>query len=156
MQFNTAFEEEQRVGSGVQTLTYAILFATGAIIYFTMAPTGDGAVAFVALAPVFVIVFVLFATLKMTTTVSGEGVRVQTLYFISRLVRFDEIERADATEYRPLLDYGGWGLRISPKGKAYNMRGNRGVQLHLKNGGRVLIGSQRAQELEAAIKAGLR
>jgi hypothetical protein len=37
------------------------------------------------------------------------------------------------------------------KGWAYNVRGNRGVQLELANGKRILIGSQRAEELAGAI-----
>lgn len=137
-------------------LTYGILFLVFAVMYFQMAPTGDQGVAFWSIAPGVLIVTLLFATLKMRTTVASEGVRVRTLYVVSRLIRFDEIEGVEATQYRPLLDYGGWGLRISPKGKAYNMRGNRGVQLALKNGGRVLIGSQRDHELAQAIEAGMR
>jgi len=37
------------------------------------------------------------------------------------------------------------------KGKAYNVSGNRGVQLELLNGGRILIGSQKPEELVKAI-----
>ncbi|NLK25486.1 MAG: hypothetical protein GX307_02790 [Euryarchaeota archaeon] len=36
-------------------------------------------------------------------------------------------------------------------GKAYNVSGNRGVLLKLKDGNSLLIGSQRAEELDAAI-----
>ena len=38
------------------------------------------------------------------------------------------------------------------RGKAYNVSGNEGVQLELTNGKRILIGSQRADELADAIK----
>jgi hypothetical protein len=36
---------------------------------------------------------------------------------------------------------------------AYNVSGNRGVQLELVSGKRILIGSQQAEELAAAIEA---
>ena len=61
--------------------------------------------------------------------------------------------RWEARTYRPLLEYGGWGIRYAPFGKgwAYNVHGSQGVQLELTNGKRILIGSQRAEELARAI-----
>jgi hypothetical protein len=51
------------------------------------------------------------------------------------------------------MEYGGWGLRYGgDNGWAYNARGNRGVQLVLQGEKRVLIGSQRPEELLAALK----
>jgi len=64
---------------------------------------------------------------------------------------FSDIRTAEARSYRPLLEYGGWGIRYGFKGKAYNARGNQGVQLQLNNGRRILFGSQKAEELAAAI-----
>ena len=150
------FEEEQRLPHSVAMIIYGILAITLAIIYMTTPPTPERNIALIALLPSFAFTALLFQTAKMKTRVGDTGVAIDTLYVVKRRIGFDEIESAEATEYRPLRDYGGWGLRISGKGKAYNMRGDRGVQLVLKNGGRVLIGSQRDQELEAAIRAGLR
>jgi hypothetical protein len=61
------------------------------------------------------------------------------------------VARAYARTYRPLREYGGWGIRYGFDGKAFNMRGNQGVQLVLQNGEKVLIGSQRPAELAEAI-----
>ena len=59
-----------------------------------------------------------------------------------------------AREYKPLREYGGWGIRCSLKrGKAYNVSGNKGVQLVFKNGKQLLIGSQKAEALEEAIRS---
>jgi len=55
--------------------------------------------------------------------------------------------------YRSFREYGGHGIRYSNNGKAYNVSGDRGVQIELLNGNRVLIGSQRAEELVQAIQA---
>ena len=41
-------------------------------------------------------------------------------------------------------------------GKAYNVSGNRGVQLKLSTGNGLLIGSQRPEELAQAIQEGMR
>jgi hypothetical protein len=52
-----------------------------------------------------------------------------------------------------LREYGGWGVRGFGSNRAYNMRGDQGVQLDLVDGSRVLIGTQRPGELETAIAA---
>ena len=55
-------------------------------------------------------------------------------------------------QYRPILDYGGWGIRWGPgKGWAYNVSGNRGVQLELLDGKQLLIGSQNPEKLAQMI-----
>lgn len=72
-----------------------------------------------------------------------------------RRIRFriplKNVVRAFPRTYRPISEYGGWGIRFGRSGRAFNMSGNRGVQLVLKSGRRVLIGSQRPEELAAAI-----
>jgi hypothetical protein len=62
------------------------------------------------------------------------------------------IESAEPVTYRPILEYGGWGLRRSAKGIAYNMSGNRGVQLKMKEGRNILLGSRQPERLAAAIQ----
>lgn len=65
----------------------------------------------------------------------------------------EEVVRAEARTYRPLLEYGGWGIRWGWKGgKAYTVSGNRGVQLTLRDGRKVLFGSRRPEELAAALE----
>ena len=97
------------------------------------------------------LVFFIFRALTWSTTVSDAGVRVKGLAVIDRRIAFADILSVEARRCKPLLEYGGWGFRIGPAGKAYDMRGDEGVQLVLKNGGRVLIGSGRARELAEAI-----
>ena len=70
-----------------------------------------------------------------------------------RKIAFKELKGYKVRAYRPILEYGGWGIRFGLKGKAYNVSGNRGVQLELTNGKRLLIGSQRPEELWQAIQA---
>ena len=48
-------------------------------------------------------------------------------------------------------DYSGLGIRHGRKGKAYNVSGNRGVQLGLSNGKQLMIGTQRPEELAEAL-----
>ena len=68
-----------------------------------------------------------------------------------RNIPFEDILSAESVTYRPIRDYGGWGIRAGPKGKAYNVSGDRGVQLELRGGEHFLIGSQLPGELAQAI-----
>ena len=81
------------------------------------------------------------------------GVSIRFWPFHRRWVEFgfDRIQKADAITYRPLRDYGGWGIRYGTKGKAYNVSGNKGVLLTLSEGKNVLIGSKNHEALESAI-----
>lgn len=68
-----------------------------------------------------------------------------------RRIALREIASAEAVTYSPLAEYGGWGIRGWGKNTALNARGNCGVRLTLRDGRRVLIGSQRPDELAAAL-----
>ena len=68
-------------------------------------------------------------------------------------IPFDQIESFEAITYNPIRDYGGWGIRYWLKGKAYSARGNKGVRFVLTGGARVLIGSQRPEELARSLEA---
>jgi hypothetical protein len=87
----------------------------------------------------------------METTLLPEELQLR----FGRRTRFriplKNVVRAYYRAYSPINEYGGWGIRTGARGKAFNMRGNEGVQLVLRSGQRVLIGSQRPEELAAAI-----
>jgi len=78
-------------------------------------------------------------------------IRFRPFHLKGRSIALSEIAEAQARTYRPIAEYGGWGIRMGFNGMAYNVSGNEGVQLVLASGKRVLIGSQRSRELEAAI-----
>ena len=91
---------------------------------------------------------------RLITEVRGDGIYIRYVPFHRsfRRIAFKDLKRCEVRTYRPLVEYGGWGIRFGLKGKAYNVSGNRGVQLELTNGKRLLIGSQRPEDLRQAIK----
>jgi hypothetical protein len=155
MESPSLFEERQKVAPSMMALSLAPIVLAAGIVFFTAEAGGQGAIAFWALTPVVIALGALFITVEMRTLVSDDTINIRTIYFLKRRILFAEIANASAVTYRPFRDYGGWGIRISPNGKAYNMRGDEGVQLELKNGGRVLVGSQRAGELETVVRSGI-
>lgn len=99
----------------------------------------------------------LFSRISMVVEVSGDAVRIHYRPFSRRTIAFGEIERVEARTYNPVKEYGGWGVKGWSKAKmAYNVSGNRGVELTLTGGRSVMLGSQRADELAAAIEAARR
>mgnify|MGYP001105476619 CR=1 FL=1 len=90
---------------------------------------------------------------RLETEVRVDGVYIRCVPFHRGFKRFEaaEVSEHHARKYRPILEYGGWGIRRGWKGRAYNVSGNEGVQLVLRDGRRVLIGSARPCELDAAI-----
>ena len=103
-------------------------------------------------------VLVLLWLSKLLTEVRGDGLYVRFFPFHRRFrkIPLEKVVSFRALTYRPIWEYGGWGLRWRPGGRAYNVRGRRGVRLEFENGKHLLIGSQRAEELEAAIGTLLR
>ena len=105
------------------------------------------------LIPVGVIVFFVF--LKLETLVCPDCLCVRFFPFHISYKRFTKADLAEyhPRTYNPLREYGGWGIRCGWKGKAYNFKGNRGVQLVLTNGKLLLIGSQKADDLANALNS---
>ena len=98
---------------------------------------------------------IFFFSLRLVVEVNEQGVLLHFIPPSRRLIRFDEIERCEATDYQPLRDYGGWGIRGLGGNRAYNVSGSQGVRLVLRNGNQILIGSQRAADLDLAIDSRL-
>lgn len=99
---------------------------------------------FLLLFPVFVFI------MKLETRLNAEGVSVR-LFPLHRKWQswsWSDVERAWVRKYRPIAEYGGWGIRGLPgaNSRAYSMSGDYGIQLVLKNGKHILLGTQNALE----------
>ncbi len=74
------------------------------------------------------------------------------LRLVSWTFPLQDIEKAEAVTYLPFKSYLGWGIRRGrDKSLGLTMRGNRGVMLQLRDGRRVLVGSQQPDDLVLAI-----
>ncbi|MDB9503845.1 hypothetical protein PN441_12255 [Spirulina major CS-329] len=94
---------------------------------------------------------VLFAVMKLNTEVSEAGILIHYFPLKRRSITRDRIRSCEALTYRPIRDYGGWGIRRGWSSMAYTVQGDRGVWVELTSGRPVLIGSQRAEALAEAI-----
>ncbi len=91
-------------------------------------------------------------SINMKTLVTRDRIVLRYFPLHTRTVVLADIDNCVAREYRPIREYGGWGIRFGfGHGMAYNVYGNGGVQLELKGGKRLLIGSQRSDQLADVI-----
>ena len=97
----------------------------------------------------------IFYLFELRIKVSNKGLHYQffPFHFKSHTIDIEDIERIKAMEYSPLKEYGGWGIKYGFKGKAYNVSGNKGVKIFLKNGLNIMFGSQKHNELAKALKS---
>lgn len=93
-------------------------------------------------------VITLLLLLRLHTTIDESGIEITFIPFAWRKRwHWEEVGKVYIREYT-LADFGGWGYRISGQGVAYNTKGNKGIQLILKNGKKILVGTQREKEVE--------
>jgi len=100
----------------------------------------------------------LIAACRLIVEVVPEGIRLRYIPFhrVFRTIPFERIARFEVRRYGPIREYGGWGIRWGRAGMAYSASGDRGLQLVLTDGRRILIGSARPDEFQRAVAAASR
>jgi hypothetical protein len=103
------------------------------------------------------VLLLLFAKMKLIVVVEPGAMLLRFAPLHRDFKRFDlaEVETHRALTYRPIREYGGWGIRLVPGGRAYNVSGDRGVRLDFPDGTHVLVGSRRAEEFDRAVTAAM-
>ncbi|MFC7079884.1 hypothetical protein [Halorussus caseinilyticus] len=98
-------------------------------------------------------VALFFRVATLRTEVRDDGVYVAFAPFhrSAKRVPFSDLADVQATGYSPLR-YGGWGIRWSPSGIAYTVSGKTGVRFERTGGKSVFVGSERPDELLAAVQ----
>lgn len=107
---------------------------------------------------VMLLVFLLFNFFKLKTRIDEKGIYYQYLpfHFTYRLLPWNSISKCYVRNYDAIFEYGGWGLKFSfrkSRGKSFTVKGNTGLQLELLNGKKILIGTQKKEEIQRTIDA---
>jgi hypothetical protein len=159
------FHEEQKFDIWLRWFIYILMAMAAGFSVFTLKITEQSPLnspemilAIVVGVGVSLAIAVLFALAKLETEVRSDGiyVRYKPFHIHFRRYAFVDLSEYYARRYKPILEYGGWGLRYSLRnGRAFNINGNKGVQLVFKNGRKLLIGSQKTEDFEQAIRSKL-
>lgn len=140
-----------QIGWTLIVLVVAVVLAELTIVAFN-SPPGTLALALSgALVAVVAVMLALFSTI--TVVVDDQAVR---LWFGLRSLR-REVMLADVTAARKVRNhwYAGWGVRIIPRGRLYNVGGLDAVELEMDNGRVVRVGTDQPDALLAAVQAAL-
>lgn len=101
----------------------------------------------------FIVFTVLMARVKLYTRIAPEGIYVKPPFFSKyRFYKWSDIKTFSVRRYSALREFGGWGIRYGSGGTAYNMYGQYGLQLELNSHQKVLIGTNRQDELQVILK----
>jgi hypothetical protein len=102
------------------------------------------------------ILFLLVLRLEIQVTQRALRFRFFPLHLRWREIPVDTIADVQAVVYRPIIEYGGWGIRLGRKGIAYTVSGNRGVQVTQKSGKSFLLGTNRAEKMKSLLLSTIR
>ena len=96
---------------------------------------------------------VLFAKAKLSTQIDKKFIsyKFYPLHKSYRKIAWKSVTKCEVVTYQPVSNYGGWGIRARKNGKVFSISGNRGLQIVLRTGERILIGTTKANELSMAI-----
>ena len=102
-----------------------------------------------------IIVFnIILLIMKLETEINQDRIKFQfkPFHLKPRVIDFNEIQEYNIREYKPLKEYGGYGIQHRIKsGRSYTISGKVGLQIVLKTGKKILIGTNKSRELQDII-----
>ena len=99
----------------------------------------------------------LFVSMKLEIYVKSDGLYYRFFPFNIKFKKInnDQLKNFEIRIYNPIKEYGGWGIKMTTKKKgwAYTMSGKIGLQLYLKDGRNILVGTQKPEILKSALNS---
>ena len=154
------FEESQRFS---QQLFRIILFLVSALFVYAFIqqvvmgqPFGNkpmsnkGIIAAISFLSIFNL---LFYSMQLVTTIDEDAISVRfyPFHFFPKRFEWSQLQDVIIREYKPLKEYGGWGLRGVGNKKTMTVAGNWLVEVVFVNGQSLLIGTKQPEEMKAAL-----
>jgi hypothetical protein len=100
-------------------------------------------------------VFIFILNRVLITEIWSDGIRFRFSPFVRKMkhIPLSDIASVEVTKYRPVAEFGGWGVRkrfLSRK-TAYNISGRIGLRVIKQNGSQILFGTRKENEMKQAI-----
>ena len=145
----------------LSSLMMIVLFSTGLYTQLVLGeewgdkPMSDlGLILTSTFTMILMIGITIFVSIQKLTLKIDEGSIYVSFrpYFGTKAFRMDEFQQIHVRKYQPIMEYGGWGLRLGfGKNKAYSISGKWGLQLVFQDGRKLLIGTKEPDRLKAVI-----
>ncbi len=98
------------------------------------------------------LVYLRLITARLITRIAGEKLQVKLRgLFRSRRIPLADIRSIETINLDPVRDYGGYGIRSIPGGKAWLADSTSGIRLELADGQKFVVGTHKSAELTAAL-----
>lgn len=148
----TIYYEEQKIPTLYRALMSLLIIATDGYVIFKVASSGNiKTSAIFAAASILLLGCIIYTKFIISIDRNSINIRFYPFMLKNKELPIKDLERYYTRKYRPLMEYGGWGIRWNSNGRAYCIRGKMAVQLEFKSGSKILIGTQKPDELKAAI-----
>jgi len=157
------FKEEQRFN---QTWIIVLIIVSTIVPLFVITkeyldnPDSFTTSEFIGILALIIVASCFIFVLKLYTRIDENGIRYKFFPFQLKfkLLPWNEIKTANVRTYDAITEFGGWGLKggalwNKSKGRAINVSGDIGIQLQLKNGKKLLIGTQKKEEAIRVLEA---
>jgi len=152
------FKEEQRFGQLwiILLILISTLVALGVVIgVYLKNPDSFSVIELMLIISLTILLSRFIFFFKLITRIDEEGIHYKFFPFHLRfrVKKWNEINKAYVRTYNAFSEYGGWGIKggtfwNKSKGIAINVSGDIGIQLELKNGKKILIGTQKKDQAE--------
>jgi hypothetical protein len=97
---------------------------------------------------------------KLSTRIDEQGIHYKffPVHLTFKTIEWKTISKAYVRTYDAITEYGGWGLKggffwKKSKGEAINVSGDIGIQLELKDGKKILIGTKMKEQATQVLHA---
>ena len=99
------------------------------------------------------IVAATFFFWNLQTTINSQAITIEIKPFVKKIIPLKDIEDWEVRRYGPIAEFGGWGVRFSGNGTAYNVRGSIGLDTEITSGKKLLIGTQKGEEIKRLLRS---
>lgn len=135
--------------------TLSIIFLIALIVNLVLQKGAANAFTYflITVLPVLIVLNLILPS-NLTTQIRSDGIYVRFPPFRPSFAKFywADISEVYLRKYDAITEYFGWGVKISPNGVGYIVGGNIGIQIIFKNGNKVLITTQRPDEVNEILK----
>lgn len=94
------------------------------------------------------------SSLKLTTEFTASSFRYKMFpYHLKwKEISSSEIQNVEVRDFKPFQEYGGWGNRRGKSGRSYTIKGKVGIQFLMKDGQKILFGTQQKVAVGSFLK----
>lgn len=154
METEILFEEVQqfsKTGSRKITRITSMIFLVGSLLILFTSEENKLQISliFFVTSIVFGLINLLFNKARLIMQIRTDGIYVSfpPLRNSFTICYWENIDKLFIREYEPFGEYGGWGIKGRGNNLAYSVAGNVGIQLVLVNDAKLLIGTDKAEEI---------